>query len=157
MATDLQRCFERNGYAFDLSSTIEAQLREALRSRRSFVKEGYRATMSRFRVCTSVGEKATRWWELELFERSVAALAQDYRKGRKLNSLVKLRASDSDSVPEDVGSTNTHRVGVEDRVDRSTLRDARQSAIAMSALVLRDRVNQRVTKGATMAALPLKD
>ena len=103
--------------------------------------------MNRFQACTSVGEKATIWWELELFERSVTALEQDYLKGRKLNALVKLRVSDNDGIPEDGGATNPHRVGVEDRVDRNTLRDACQNAMAISVLVLSDRLNQRLTKG----------
>ena len=46
---------------------------------------------------------------------------------------------------------------MEDRMDRNTLRDACQNAMAISVLVLGDRLNHRLVSGVTMAALPLKD
>jgi hypothetical protein len=104
MLLDLQRCFERNNFTFDTESSVSVQVWKALQSRQSFVKEGYRATMNRFQACTSVGEKARKWWEVELFERTACALEQDYLKGRKLTGLVMLRPAEAEIVPEGGGA-----------------------------------------------------
>lgn len=156
MVSDLQRCFERNGVVFDEGGPVDMQVWDALRSHKAYVNEGYRAVMNRFLSVVAVGEKVGRWWEVDLWERTVCALEQDYLRGRKLTSLVKVKVTENDTVPDDGGTTNLAQVTASDRVDKAALRDACANAMAISVLVLGDKVNQRLTTLITAMCEPVK-
>lgn len=150
MAAALIEELRRNGIELPNEKKPEQECWEVLRQDSGFRRVGQRLEMARFQDSVKGGADNLHHWERDKFARTFVCLEKGWLRGKKLERLV-VRESAGDIVAEGGGRTSALP-----QLGDSLIRSCAQNAVVISALLLSDDRNRRLSQCILAACMEVR-
>lgn len=150
LAPEMLKNLEEHGVQFSGEEDAETELWKWLEKRQKFVKAGRKTNLNRFQGSVTTAQRSLPYWWVDAFERVYTCLELDMMKGRQFMQRLVLRSGPAEEVGE-TGSTNPKKLTIESR----SLKSCCQNSLVVSALVLSDPSNKRLTEMVVASTTPV--